>query len=202
MHIEESATATFDDKGRIARIVGVAMDVTDRRLAEQEREALLVREQAARLEAEQAMLLRDEFLGTVSHELRTPLNAILGWAQILQSGPRTADALQSGLATIARNARLQTQLIDDLLDLSRMSAGRLRLDAQPVDLATVVRDAVLAVTPAASARNVHVQQDATPGTLLVMGDAERLQQVFWNLLVNAVKFTRAGRPGAGAHRPG
>ena len=85
-------------------------------------------------EAEQAMLLRDEFLGTVSHELRTPLNAILGWAQILQSGPRTADALQSGLATIARNARLQTQLIDDLLDLSRMGAGRLRLDAQAIDL--------------------------------------------------------------------
>ena len=192
VHIEESATATFDDKGRILRIVGVAMDVTDRRLAEQEREALLVREQSARLEAEQAMLLRDEFLGTVSHELRTPLNAILGWAQILQSGPRTADALQSGLATIARNARLQTQLIDDLLDLSRMSAGRLRLDAQPVDLATVVRDAVLAVTPAASARNVHVQQDATPGTLLVMGDADRLQQVFWNLLVNAVKFSEPG----------
>ena len=102
VHVEESSTATFDDKGRIVRIVGVAMDVTDRRLAEQEREALLVREQAARLEAEQAMLLRDEFLGTVSHELRTPLNAILGWAQILQSGPRTADALQSGLATIAR----------------------------------------------------------------------------------------------------
>ena len=85
------------------------------------------------------MLLRDEFLGTVSHELRTPLNAILGWAQILQSGPRTADALQSGLATIARNARLQTQLIDDLLDLSRMSAGRLRLDAQASRPLGVVR---------------------------------------------------------------
>jgi signal transduction histidine kinase/CheY-like chemotaxis protein len=192
VHIDESAVATFDDKGRLARIVGVSMDVTDRRLAEQEREALLAREQAARLDAEQAMLLRDEFLGTVSHELRTPLNAILGWAQILQAGPRTADALQSGLATIARNARLQTQLIDDLLDLSRMSAGRLRLDAQPVDLAATVRDAVLAVTPAASARSVHVHQDAIPATLLVMGDAERLQQVFWNLLVNAVKFTEPG----------
>jgi PAS domain S-box-containing protein len=192
VHIEESAAATFDDKGRMARVVGVAMDVTDRRLAEQEREALLAREQAARFEAEQAMLLRDEFLGTVSHELRTPLNAILGWAQILQSGPRTADAVQSGLATIARNARLQTQLIDDLLDLSRMSAGRLRLDAQPVDLASVVRDAVLAVTPAASARNVHVHQDIASRTLLVMGDADRLQQIFWNLLVNAVKFTEPG----------
>ena len=192
VHIEETCTGTFDADGRLTGIVGVAMDVTDRRLAEQERENLLARERAARQEAEQAMLLRDEFLGTVSHELRTPLNAILGWAQILQSGTRTADALQSGLATIARNARLQTQLIDDLLDLSRMSAGRLRLDAQPVDLGVVVRDAVMAVTPAASAREVHLQQDPFPGRLLVTGDAERLQQVFWNLLVNAVKFTEPG----------
>jgi signal transduction histidine kinase/CheY-like chemotaxis protein/integral membrane sensor domain MASE1 len=192
VHLEESAHAEFDRHGRLVRIVGVTMDVTDRRRAEQERENLLARERAARREAEQATLLRDEFLGTVSHELRTPLNAILGWAQILQSGPRTPDALQSGLATIARNARLQTQLIDDLLDLSRMSGGRLRIDAQPVDLTAVLRDAVLAVTPAASARHVHVQQDVSPGAALVTGDPDRLQQVFWNLLVNAVKFTEPG----------
>jgi PAS domain S-box-containing protein len=192
VHIEESCTATFDAEGTLTGLVGVAMDVTERRLAEQERESLLKRERAARQEAEQAMLLRDEFLGTVSHELRTPLNAILGWAQILQSGPRTADALQSGLATIARNARLQTQLIDDLLDLSRLGGGRLRLDAQPIDVVGVVRDAVLAVTPAASARDVRLYQEAPSGPLLVTGDAERLQQVFWNLLVNAVKFTEPG----------
>jgi signal transduction histidine kinase/CheY-like chemotaxis protein len=192
VHLEESAHAEFDQLGRLERIVGVTMDVTDRRRAEQEREDLLARERAARRDAEQATLLRDEFLGTVSHELRTPLNAILGWAQILQSGPPTPDALQSGLATIARNARLQTQLIDDLLDLSRMSGGRLRIDAQPVDLATVVRDAVLAVTPAASARHVHVQQEGMTERFLVTGDPERLQQVFWNLLVNAVKFTEPG----------
>ena len=135
VHLEESARAEFDRHGRLTRVVGVTMDVTDWRRAEQEREHLLTRERAARRDAEQATLLRDEFLGTVSHELRTPLNAILGWAQILQSGSHTTDALQSGLATIARNARLQTQLVDDLLDLSRMSAGRLRLDAQAVDLA-------------------------------------------------------------------
>ena len=192
VHLEETARAEFDQEGRITRIVGVTIDVTERRRAELERENLLARERAARREAEQATLLRDEFLGTVSHELRTPLNAILGWAQILQTGPRTPDALQSGLATIARNARLQTQLIDDLLDLSRMSGGRLRIDAQPVDLAAVVRDAVLAVTPAASARQVHVQHDASPHGVLVSGDSERLQQVFWNLLVNAVKFTEPG----------
>ncbi len=192
VHLEESARAEFDRHGRLTRVVGVTMDVTDRRRAEQEREHLLARERAARRDAEQATLLRDEFLGTVSHELRTPLNAILGWAQILQSGSHTTDALQSGLATIARNARLQTQLVDDLLDLSRMSAGRLRLDAQAVDLAAVVRDAVLAVTPAASARHVHVQHDDAPGGAFVTGDADRLQQVFWNLLVNAVKFTEPG----------
>ena len=192
MHLEESARAEFDRHGRLTRVVGVTMDVTDRRRAEQEREHLLTRERAARRDAEQATLLRDEFLGTVSHELRTPLNAILGWAQILQSGSHTTDALQSGLATIARNARLQTQLVDDLLDLSRMSAGRLRLDAQAVDLAAVVRDAVLAVTPGASARHVHVQHDDEPGGAFVTGDADRLQQVCWNLLVNAVKFTEPG----------
>lgn len=192
VHLEETSRAEFDRHGRITRIVGVTMDVTERRRAEMERENLLARERAARREAEHATLLRDEFLGTVSHELRTPLNAILGWAQILQSGPRTPEALQSGLATIARNARLQTQLIDDLLDLSRMSGGRLRIDAQPVDLGGVVRDAVLAVTPAASARQVHVHHEPPPSPVLVTGDSERLQQVFWNLLVNAVKFTEAG----------
>ncbi len=190
--IDETYTATFDAAGRPLRVVGVATDVSEQRRAEQEREALLAREQAARREAEQAMLLRDEFLGTVSHELRTPLNAILGWTQILQAGPSSAESLQSGLATIARNARLQTQLIDDLLDLSRMGSGRMRLDASPVDLASVVADAVQAVTPAASARHVDIHLDRPASTVLVSGDAARLQQVFWNLLVNAVKFTEPG----------
>ncbi|MCC6164742.1 MAG: MASE1 domain-containing protein [Acidobacteria bacterium] len=192
VHLQETTRAEFDAAGRITRLYGVTMDITDRRRAELEREKLLARERAAREQAEQATLLRDEFLGTVSHELRTPLNAILGWTQILQAGPRTPDAWQSGLATIARNARLQAQLVDDLLDLSRMSAGRLRLDAQTVDLTAVVREAVLAVTPAASARQVQVQQDMPEAGALVMGDPERLQQVFWNLLVNAVKFTEPG----------
>jgi PAS domain S-box-containing protein len=192
VHLEESARAEFDREGRPTRVVGVTMDVTDRRRAEQEREHLLAREQAARRDAEHATQLRDEFLGTVSHELRTPLNAILGWAQILQAGSHTTAALQSGLATIARNARLQAQLVDDLLDLSRMSAGRLRLEAEATDLVTVVREAVLAVTPAASARHVYVQHDDAAHAAVVNGDADRLQQVFWNLLVNAVKFTEPG----------
>ncbi len=201
--IDESYTATFDAAGHPVRVVGVATDVTEQRRAEQEREALLAREQTARQEAEQAMLLRDEFLATVSHELRTPLNAILGWTQILQSGPCSAESLRSGLATIARNARLQTQLIDDLLDLSRMGDGRMRLEPQAVDLANVVADAVQAVTPAAAARHVAMHLERPASAVLVSGDAARLQQVFWNLIVNAVKFTEAGgtvwiRVGAGS----
>lgn len=191
VHLDETCAGVFDAEGRPTRLVGVTMDVTDRWRVEREREQLLVRERSARQEAEQATLLRDEFLGTVSHELRTPLNAILGWAQILQTGMRSPEALQSGLATIARNARLQTQLIDDLLDLSRMSAGQLRLDPRPVDLSTVVQDAVLAVTPAAAARSLHLEC-ATEAGARVHGDPDRLQQVCWNLLVNAVKFTEPG----------
>ena len=189
--LEETCAAEFDDRRRLSRVVGVAIDITERWRAERERELSLERERAARVEAERATLLRDEFLGTVSHELRTPLNAILGWAQILQSGPRTPDALQSGLATIARNARLQTQLIDDLLDLSRMSAGHLRLESAPIDLCNVLRDATLAVKPAADAKGLTLALLAAPGAM-VSGDADRLQQVCWNLLVNAVKFTPAG----------
>ncbi len=192
VHLEETATADFDDRGRCTRLVGVSRDVTDERRADQEREDLLARERIAREQAERATLLRDEFLGTVSHELRTPLNAILGWAEILQSGPRTPEALQAGLATIARNARLQAQLVDDMLDLSRMSGGQLRMDASPVDIGAVVREAVLAVTPAASARHLHVRQEADGPPAYVTGDPARLQQVFWNLLVNAVKFTEPG----------
>ncbi|HTU99774.1 MAG TPA: ATP-binding protein [Luteitalea sp.] len=192
LYLEDTCTGAYDEAGALTRVVGVAVDVTERRQAELERESLLDRERTARQEAERATLLRDEFLGTVSHELRTPLNAILGWAQILQSGPRTADALQSGLATIARNARLQTQLIDDLLDLSRMSAGQLRVGAQPVDLATVVHDAVVTVMPAAAAKGQLLHHDDTETGLYVSGDADRLQQVCWNLLVNAVKFTPPG----------
>lgn len=191
VYLDETATGEFDGHGRLTRLVGVTVDVTARLEAEAEREQLLERERRARLEAEQATLLRDEFLGTVSHELRTPLNAILGWAQILQSGPRSDDALQSGLATIARNARLQAQLIEDLLDLSRMSAGQLRIDAAPIDLAGVVAEAVQALTPAAAAKGLSLEQELA-GPAMVSGDAERLQQVCWNLLMNAVKFTPAG----------
>lgn len=144
---------------------------------------------AARAEAETANRLKDEFLATVSHELRTPLNAILGWAQILREGASDADELAQGLATIERNARAQAQLVEDLLDVSRIVSGKLRLDMQTVELSGVIDAAIEAVRPAADARGVAIHRVLDPATGPVSGDPNRLQQVVWNLLSNAVKFT-------------
>ena len=159
------------------------------RRAEEERVDLLKSEQAARSEAERASRMKDEFLATLSHELRTPLNAILGWSQILATGSRDADDLAEGLRTIERNARAQTQIIEDLLDMSRIISGKVRLDVQRIDLAPVVRAAVDTVRPAAEAKGIRLQAVLDPHASPVSGDPNRLQQVFWNLLTNAVKFT-------------
>jgi signal transduction histidine kinase/ActR/RegA family two-component response regulator len=164
-----------------------------KRLAE-EREKLLDAERAARVESQRISLLKDEFLANVSHELRTPLNAILGWSQVLASGNAGAEEIRQGLETIARNARAQTQLIDDLLDMSRIISGKVRLDVQETDLAAVVQQALNTVQPSAQAKGVRLQQVIDPSIVHVSGDPNRLQQVAWNLLSNAVKFTpRGGR---------
>jgi CheY-like chemotaxis protein len=137
--------------------------------------------------------MKDEFLATLSHELRTPLNAILGWSQILRNNPKPED-IEEGIQVIERNARVQTQIIEDLLDMSRIISGKFRLDVQRTDLAEVVKAAVETVTPAADARGVRIQTVLDPIAGPVSGDPGRLQQVFWNLLTNAVKFTpRGGR---------
>ena len=135
--------------------------------------------------------MKDEFLATLSHELRTPLNAILGWSQILAAGSRDPDDLTEGLGVIARNARAQTQIIEDLLDMSRIVSGKVRLDVQRVDLGAVIRDSIATVKPAADAKGVRIAAvlDAFAGP--IRGDPNRLQQVLWNLLSNAVKFMRA-----------
>ncbi len=175
----------------LRQVALVFKDVTRQKAAEAERERLLVTEGAARREAEDAGRLRDEFLATVSHELRTPLTAMLGWVQILRSGTLPPDRQERALATIERNARAQSQLIEDLLDVSRILAGKLRLDVQAVDLRSVVEAALETVRPAAEARETQLL--ATLATdCLVMGDPERLQQVAWNLLSNAVKFSPKG----------
>ncbi len=161
-----------------------------------EREQLLVRERAARDQAEHLSAMKDEFLATLSHELRTPLNAILGWAGMLQRGVRDEATLRRGLDTIERNARAQGQLIDDLLDMSRIVAGTLRLDVQRVDLAKVIEAALGTVQPAIAAKHITLRTElaaeASAMCVDVLGDPGRLQQVLWNLLSNAVKFTPGG----------
>jgi PAS domain S-box-containing protein len=192
--------ALFEDAGgegggrRAARCVGTYLDVTAVKEAEQRREQLLDAERAARLEADRAGRMKDEFLATLSHELRTPLNAILGWAQILRGGGATPDDVAEGVEIIERNARAQTRIIEDLLDMSRIVSGKIRLDVLRLDLAGVVAAAAETVKPAADAKGVRVQTLLDPLAGPVSGDPNRLQQVFWNLLTNAVKFTpRGGR---------
>ncbi len=157
-------------------------------------EAAYRSEQEARQTAEHASRLKDEFLATVSHELRTPLNAMLGWIVMLRGGRLDADASAHAMDIIERNARSQAQLVEDLLDSSRIMSGKLRLSMDAVDLTTVLAAAIDAVRPAADAKHIAILSSAGPGALTVSGDAARLQQVLWNLLSNAVKFTpRGGR---------
>ncbi|OJH36390.1 hybrid sensor histidine kinase/response regulator [Cystobacter ferrugineus] len=173
-----------------SRLLPEALTSVDVRL-EREWERLLASEKAARQEAEEANRLKDEFLATVSHELRTPLTAMLGWVQVLRNGNLPPEKRERALATVERNARAQGQLIEDLLDVSRIMSGKLKLDVEPVEVSDVVQQALDAVRPAADAKGLRLQT-ALDSTGHVMGDAHRLQQVVWNLLSNAVKFTPKG----------
>jgi signal transduction histidine kinase/CheY-like chemotaxis protein len=157
-----------------------------------ERQALLQREREARSHAESVSAMQDEFLATLSHELRTPLSAILGWAEILRRGARDEATLLRGLGTIERNARAQAKLVDDLLDMSRIISGKVRLEVQAIDPATFVEAALETVGPAAQAKNIELGKSLAVGAGVIIGDLNRLQQVMWNLLSNAVKFTPAG----------
>ncbi len=164
-------------------------DVGEHRNTERELIQALKRERAARAEAETANRMKDEFLATLSHELKTPLTAMLGWARLLRSGELDADTAARAIETIESNARLQAQLIEDLLDVSQIILGKLPLGVRPVELALVVEAALDAVRPAAVAKSIRLLRSLDPGTGLVSGDPDRLQQVVWNLLSNAVKFT-------------
>jgi CheY-like chemotaxis protein/two-component sensor histidine kinase len=146
----------------------------------------------ARNELERAARLKDEFLATLSHELRTPLNAMLGWIQVLRRSPADAPTIGKGLETIERNIRVQGQLIEDLLDMSRIVSGKLRLNVQEVQLPAVIESALDTVRPAAEAKAIELIRSIEPLTEPVLGDAHRLQQIVWNLLSNAIKFTPAG----------
>jgi signal transduction histidine kinase len=162
---------------------------------------LLEQERAARAEAEAANRSKDEFLATLSHELRTPLNAVFGWARMLHGGTMDQPTLVRGLEVIERNAMAQVKLIDDLLDVSRIVTGKMRLNVRPVDLPVAVESAMDASRPAATARGITLAAVLDPAAGPVMGDPDRLQQVVWNLLSNAIKFTpRGGRVQVGLAR--
>ncbi len=167
-------------------------DLTSRVHAQQEREALLQRELSALRDAESANRAKDDFLATLSHELRTPLNAILGWTRMLLDGTMDARSSRKALQVIDRNAHLQAQLVADILDVSRIITGGLRLDLQPVDLGSVIGATLDAVRPAADAKQVQLRSRLDTVARLTEGDPQRLQQIVWNLLSNAVKFTPAG----------
>jgi PAS domain S-box-containing protein len=177
----------------IAAQAAVALDNTRlyeaAQQAAEERKILLESEREARAEAERSSQMKDEFLATLSHELRTPLSAILGWAQVLRRGGKDEADLQRGLQTIERNARSQAQLIEDLLDMSRITSGKVLLDMQTLSPASFVDAAIETVRPAADAKNIRLEKRYDSGLGMIAGDPARLQQVVWNLLSNAIKFT-------------
>ncbi|MBV8214226.1 MAG: MEKHLA domain-containing protein [Verrucomicrobia bacterium] len=206
IHVSLTISPIKDASGHVVGASKIARDITERKLADAslrqaqkvaeeaiaEKARLLESERLARADAERASRLKDEFLATLSHELRTPLNAVLGWSNVLRGHDHLDQQMIQGLDAIDRNARIQAQLIDDLLDMSRIISGKVRLDVQPLDLPAVVLEAVETVRAGASAKGIRLQTVVDPLNALVLGDPNRLQQVFWNLLNNAIKFTPKG----------
>ncbi len=178
--------------GETLGVVLVASDMTERRRSERERASLFAREQQARAEAEKANRAKDEFIATVSHELRTPLNAVLGWARLLRTGKLDADATARAVQAIERSAGTQARIVDDLLDVSRIVRGKLKLDVRPVELVPVIEASIDTVRPAAAAKGIAIAASLAAKAGPVAGDPGRLQQVVWNLLSNAIKFTPQG----------
>ena len=191
--------APLSHEGRVIGTLTIIEDVTERVGREAELQAqiearshLLASENVARREAERANRLKDEFLATISHELRNPLNAILGWSHMLRVGKLTPQNSERAVETIFRNAKSQAQLVSDLLDVSRIISGKLRLDVRAVDLIYIIDAAIDSVRPAAEAKGIRLQAILDPAAGPISGDADRLQQIVWNLLTNAVKFTPKG----------
>jgi len=181
-----------DTRGEIVGASKIARDISERRRLEAELADLLERERRAREAAETANRARDEFLATISHELRTPLTSMLGWARMIESARLDPETVTKAARTIANNAASQAQLVDDLLDLSRVATGRLRLNLESCDLAAVVTAAIDTVRPVAQAKAITLGQSVPAHGVPMIGAPDRLQQVVWNLLTNAVKFTPRG----------
>lgn len=181
-----------DEKGRLVSVLSLVLDVTARKHAEEERSALLLREREARRHAEEADRLKDEFLATLSHELRTPLTSILGWSSMIRSGEVEGKNIPRAIETIERNARAQARLIDDLLDVSRIITGNLRLELNPLNFTPILDAGIDALRPTADAKGIFMRKQFETGDYLVRGDPNRLRQVIWNLISNAIKFTTGG----------
>jgi len=194
-----TAAPLLDDTGKILGCVVALVDISDRKRVEAARSSLLDAERAARAsaeharsEAEASSRAKDEFLATVSHELRTPLNAMLGWSQLLTNNTLPPDKLSHAFEVIQRNVLAQSRLVEDLLDVSRIVSGQMRLDVQPVEPIRVVGAAIESAKPAIEAKHIRLEVDLDPGAGQILGDATRVQQIVWNLLSNATKFTGKG----------
>src|SRR5258705_5918036 len=184
----------FSDEGELVGIVGVSVDISQRKQSEAEREVLHQSERSARAEAEKAIRLKDEFLATLSHELRNPLNVILGYAEVLlrSDEARTSQFVRKAAEVLKRNALAQSRLVRDLLDLSRLHIGKLSLNCEAVSLTTLIDNAVETVSGEAAQKQIDIRIDGAEGMIFVNADPLRLEQVVWNLLNNAVKFTPLG----------
>jgi PAS domain S-box-containing protein len=182
----------YDENGRAIRMSGVCMDITASKQLEQEQKQLLELEQVAHAKSETANRMKDEFLSILSHELRTPLNSILGWSKLLRTRSFEPTKVTYGLETIERNAKAQLQIIDDLLDVSRIIQAKLLLDISEINLISVIDAAIATMHPAAVAKNIKIETVYSPCVSPIMADFNRLQQVVWNLLSNAIKFTPSG----------
>lgn len=186
---QSARIAPLIEDGRVIGTITVIDDVTERVERENRLVELLANEKAARAEAEAANRAKDEFLAIVSHELRTPLNAILGWTQILRTGKYDKESGAHAVETIEKNAKAQAKLIEDILDASRIITGKLRLDVRPVDVAAIIESSIDTARPAADAKEIKIEVEIGSRAGLVMGDPNRLRQIIWNLLFNAIKFT-------------
>jgi len=191
-NIELSVFTMRSGLGEPLCYVSIKRDITARKKTEEKLAQLLVRERMARADAEKANRLKDEFLATLSHELRTPLNAVIGWSRILKAGRLDNESCVHAIEVIERNAWAQKQIIEDILDVSRVITGKLQLHLGPVDLVSVVNAALDAVRPALEAKDIKIGTRYQEGLKIIAGDVDRLQQVVWNLLSNASKFTPAG----------
>ena len=189
VEVAQTISPVRDNLGRVIGVSNITRDITNQRRGELRERDALRQAQDARRQAEEANRAKDEFLAMVSHELRTPMTAILGWSRMLANGKLDKDGERRAVETIDRNARSQAQLIEDLLDISRIVSGRLRIEFKVVDMAVIIAAAVEAARPAAEARQIRIQTTLSSVAGPIRGDAERLQQVIWNLLTNAIKFT-------------